>query len=415
MYLFAAVGLTASGAVVAQQSAVLGDPRDFTGIWWNGPSSGPSDLELIGDAPVLTAAGRAAYAESAPRKRNMDVAETNPYDVGNCVPVGIPRIWAQPYPFEITVRPDLVAILYEHLGGWRVAYLDEAPPTAETALSLFHYGNSGARWDGDTLVIESTAYHEDTYLDETGLPLTENLRTVERIRKLDDETLEVVTTIDDPEYYAEPWTVRATFSRDPAARIEEYVCGYGAFETRYQPPPAGGDGLAPAGVGLGVSAADAEVVPDFSGVWRGTRARGEVDEDGVMLTAAGERIPFQPWSREVFYDTVNDATGYIDNRVRCLPEGAVDMWSSVWAFRIVQQPDIVYFLIDYDNQVRRVLINAEFPDDLKPTWNGTSIGRWEDGALVVETRGFNDKTALLTLPQEGADGALISRTARRFV
>lgn len=221
-------------AAGAGESTAMNDPRDFSGVWWNGPSPEPYALEHLDNPPVLNEAGEAAYNETEERKRAIDAAESDTSDVSNCVLVGVPRIWAQPYPFEIAVRPEDVIIVYEHLHSFRSIYMNQEPVTLETAIALNRYGNSVGYWEGDTLIIESLAFSDLPFLDETGLPQSEHLRTVERIRKLDEDTLEVVTTVEDPQYYDQPWTVRATFERQPDdVRVEEYVCGYGVLETRY--------------------------------------------------------------------------------------------------------------------------------------------------------------------------------------
>lgn len=214
-------------------AADIEEPRDLSGVWWGGPSATPYRLEIVGEGPVLTAEGEAGYEASRELKASIDEAMDNPFDVAKCTLVGVPRIWAQPFPFEITQKPELTVIIYEHMHSFRNIVMDQAPYTLDNALALNRNGSSVGRWEEDTLIIESTAFNPLGMVDEAGLPQTEALRVVERLRKLDDDTLEVVATMEDGAYYVRPWTVRATYTRRPDVRLAEYVCGYGHFEHRY--------------------------------------------------------------------------------------------------------------------------------------------------------------------------------------
>lgn len=129
-------------------------------------------------------------------------------------------------------------------------------------------------------------------------------------------------------------------------------------------------------------------VPDLSGVW-GRRAS----------PAREGELPFRPWAREIFDEVANRAPDqpFVDNRSLCLPGGGVDAMFPPYLIRFVQTPSRLFILIEFNNQVRTVFLDAEHPADLKPTWYGHSVGRWEDDTLMVETIGFNERTALSTM------------------
>lgn len=220
-----------AGAAAGERS--VQNPRDLSGVWWGGPSQTPYKLEIVGSAPELTAAGKEKFEESRALKALIDAAVKDPFDVTKCTLVGVPRIWAQPFPFEITQKPDLTIVIYEHMHTFRNVLMDHPPYALDDVLALNRNGNSVGRWEGDVFVIESTAFNPLGMLDETGLPQTEELRVIERLRKLDGDTLEVTATMEDPAYYVRPWTVRSTFKRRPDMSLAEYVCGYGKFEHRY--------------------------------------------------------------------------------------------------------------------------------------------------------------------------------------
>ena len=74
-------------------------------------------------------------------------------------------------------------------------------------------------------MVESAGFNEKTFLDATGAPHTDEMRTVERIRKISPTQLEDVITIHDPEYYTRDWQARFVYTLRNDVRIEDYVCG----------------------------------------------------------------------------------------------------------------------------------------------------------------------------------------------
>ena len=213
------------------------NPRDLNGVWWNENTS-TGDLKIVGEPPQLTPAGEAGFRVTSDLKRGIDAAAASVTDIRNCVPLGLPRVWAQPFPMEIVQKSNLTVLMYEHMHSFRFIYMDEPLPDPDEVAMLHRYGNSVGHWENDSLVIESTAFDSSIFLDEQGLPASERLRTVERLRKINDATLEVVTTIDDPEYFVAPWTVRAVLTRQSEdTALMEYICGYGVYETRHATTP----------------------------------------------------------------------------------------------------------------------------------------------------------------------------------
>jgi hypothetical protein len=143
-----------------------------------------------------------------------------------CVPDGIPRILGSPYPFQIVQTLGQVTIMYELNHVIRPLYLGDALPSAEDLEIFPHYiGYSTAKWEDGTLAIESAGFHGDTYIDATGVPHSEQLRTVERMRRVDDSTLETVVTVTDPAIFTQPWEARFEYKLQPGERIRDYNCG----------------------------------------------------------------------------------------------------------------------------------------------------------------------------------------------
>jgi len=85
-------------------------------------------------------------------------------------------------------------------------------------------GDSVGKWEDDALVIDTVGFNDKTWLDANGLPHSDALHVVERLRRIDHDTLRVDYTIDDPKVYTKPWNAEKLFDLKPDWRIKEYVC-----------------------------------------------------------------------------------------------------------------------------------------------------------------------------------------------
>lgn len=150
------------------------------------------------DVPLLP------WARALQQQREKNVHGDDP--LGRCLPHGVPRINTNGmFPFKIVQTPGLVVILYEQLNLFRQIFLDGRRLTTDPNPAWLGY--STGRWDGDTLVVETSGFNDRTWLDtEKGHPATEALHVTERFRRRDFGNLEVVATIDDPKAYSKPWT-----------------------------------------------------------------------------------------------------------------------------------------------------------------------------------------------------------------
>ncbi len=138
-----------------------------------------------------------------------------------CYPSGIPRIIAAPYPVEIVQTPEATVFLYETQHLFRVVHMNQEHPAAITPSFM---GHAVGHWEGDTLVIDSVGFVPETQIDEQGSKHSAAMHVVERIRKLEDGSLEVLFTIDDPEAFTQPWTAKRVWEWRPDIRFYEYVC-----------------------------------------------------------------------------------------------------------------------------------------------------------------------------------------------
>jgi hypothetical protein len=122
----------------------------------------------------------------------------------NCMPRGLPAIWLQnPYSTLMVHKPEMLVQLYEVLNNWRVIHLD-GRPLPNNPEPFFH-GNSTARWDGDTLVVESVGFDERTYIMPNGWFHSDELRVVERYRRPSMNYLIVEIVVEDPKVLQKPW------------------------------------------------------------------------------------------------------------------------------------------------------------------------------------------------------------------
>lgn len=198
------------------------DGQNISGVWWT--RTYRPEIQLIGGGELpINEAGIARHAEN----RAALIADPLSDEARRfCTPDGVPRIWAGPYPFEIVQTPGYVTIIYELNRVVRRIALDRPMPD-DTTLTYFPYysGHSVGHWEGDILIIETAGYNDKTFLDATGLPHSNQLRTTERIRKLDDGRLEVAITSTDLQYYTSPFAARFVYDLHEDVRIEEYTCG----------------------------------------------------------------------------------------------------------------------------------------------------------------------------------------------
>jgi hypothetical protein len=204
--------------------AAHGQEPDLSGIYWTKQYN--AKIEIIGGGELpFTPAGKKAYDANIAGLKDGSIEDTARTV---CVPDGLPRVWANPYPFEIVYGPPgNVTILYELSHQVRVVRMNKPmPPERELITFPSYNGYSIGRFEGDTLVIESAAFKGDvTFADATGAPQSDGMKTVERIRKISPTELEVLITVHDPEYYTRDWQARFLFNLRNDLRIEDYVCG----------------------------------------------------------------------------------------------------------------------------------------------------------------------------------------------
>ncbi len=186
---------------------------DFTGHWFpNGAGQGVSGRFGVDPAaegtfnPKVTPEERPVFQAWALEKiKSMTPTELELSKSSvNCLPRGVPAIWLQnPYTTMIVHKPGLMAQLYEVLNNWRVIHLD-GRPLPKYPEPLFH-GNSTARWEGDTLVVESIGYDDRTYIQPNGWFHSDELKVTERYSRPSMNYMMVEVLVEDPKVLQKPW------------------------------------------------------------------------------------------------------------------------------------------------------------------------------------------------------------------
>lgn len=141
-----------------------------------------------------------------------------------CLPLGYMQLHTHSQPRKIVQTRELIVILYEANAGTRQIFLDGRAAPAKDAQPWW-YGYSRGSWEGDTLVVESTNFRDEGWLDVNGAPLTSEGKLIERFRRPAYGKLEIDVTIDDPKAYTKPWTVRVNQRLLPDTDLIEFVCG----------------------------------------------------------------------------------------------------------------------------------------------------------------------------------------------
>lgn len=139
-----------------------------------------------------------------------------------CLPPGIVRLEVFPLFRKMIQVPGLLVILNEQNASYRQIFTDGRPLPVDPNPSWNGY--SSGKWEGDTLVVETTGFRDGLWLDTGGSPLTDAARVTERFRRVNYGTLEIGLTIDDPKAYTKPWTIKVTQIIAPDTELLDYIC-----------------------------------------------------------------------------------------------------------------------------------------------------------------------------------------------
>ncbi len=233
----AAAPAAASGAEEQTSSLMRGQPYEgpvvdaprgadgkplFTGFWRPVREPGKPGGNLGKDQPGF----QLPFTETG--KRAVLYSQNHTVDPeALCILGGIPRHNGSGLPFEVLHTPQRIAFTYNYNTSRRISIGDQlrinpdAPPR--------YFGNAVARWEGDTLIIETSGLHDSSHdkiwLDENGNPTSNQTRVIERWTRPDLHHFRLEMTVTDPKYYAVPIQFNRTWTLSPeGAGQQEYAC-----------------------------------------------------------------------------------------------------------------------------------------------------------------------------------------------
>lgn len=161
------------------------------------------------------------WAAELRAEREADGSADNPE--AHCLPMGNMQFHTQGAPRRYVQTPGLIVILYEASMGYRQIFTDGRPSPDNDPQPWF-YGYSTGRWEGDTLVVTTTNFRDGEWLDILGSPLTDAATVTERFRRPSYGRMVIDVTVDDPNAYTRPWTVRVDQEIMVDEELIEFVC-----------------------------------------------------------------------------------------------------------------------------------------------------------------------------------------------
>ena len=227
------------GQASAYQAPRTADGRpDLNGIWqaintanWDiePHAAGPSLVRELGAIAAVPAGlgvvegGEIPYRPEARAKRDDNRRNQLELDPEiKCYLPGVPRATYMQFPFQIIQTREFIMLIHEYAGAARTIYMEnhtEAPAPS-------WMGWSNGRWEGETLVVDSTGFNDQTWFDRSGNFHSDALQVIERFTPRSADTLTYEVTIEDPNVFTRPWNMSMPLYRrvEPNAEILEFRC-----------------------------------------------------------------------------------------------------------------------------------------------------------------------------------------------
>jgi hypothetical protein len=176
----------------------------------------PSGVGVVLDGPI-------PYQPAAleTKKENLENWLTRDPEI-KCYLPGVPRATYMPFPFQIFQSDKAFFIAYEYAGAVRNVYLkDPGPPQVDSWM-----GQAVGRWDGDTFVIQTNGFNDQSWFDRAGNHHSESLTVTERYTMTGRDHIQYEATIDDPKTFTRPWKIGMPLYRhvNANARLGQFKC-----------------------------------------------------------------------------------------------------------------------------------------------------------------------------------------------
>jgi hypothetical protein len=166
--------------------------------------------------------GPIPYKPEALQKKKANFANRMNLDPEiKCYLPGVPRAMYMPYPFQIIQGTDYIMIAFQWAGGLRTVYMKKQQAPADSWM-----GWSNGRWEGETLVIDTTDFNDLSWFDRSGNYHSEALHVVERLTAVAPNHLNYEATIEDPKVFTRPWKISMPLYRrmEKNAKLLEFKC-----------------------------------------------------------------------------------------------------------------------------------------------------------------------------------------------
>jgi hypothetical protein len=252
----------AAAPVQAQNVARVGGRPDFNGIW-QANNTANWDLQTHAARPLVAQAGynpnTVTLASSVlglgtlgwvPAGMGVVDGDTIPYqpwaaarqqeNLANwmdrdpeikCFQPGIPRAMYMPYPFQIVQGDNKINMVFEFANAQRTIHLNKMDPYPNVSWM----GHSEGRWEGDTLIVNSTDFTDATWFDRSGNFHSDALKVTERFSPMSRDIIRYEATIEDPQVFTKPWKIGMPLYRrvEAGAQLMDFRCVTMVEETLY--------------------------------------------------------------------------------------------------------------------------------------------------------------------------------------
>ncbi len=213
---------------------------DANGGYWSFPTAtvlveSGVNVRVAADGLLANVADAAKVAPLQPwalglyRHRQSRQLRDDPMFI-NCKPPGGVRYLQSPFGVQIVEdreRERMFMLLGSGNHNYRIIYLDGRDKTGNVRGdddNPLYYGRGIGRWEGDTLVVETTGFNEDFWFSNGGLPHTDRLKLTERFSRPNLDTLHYEVTVDDAGAYTRPWSSAWDLRWVGGEELPEYLC-----------------------------------------------------------------------------------------------------------------------------------------------------------------------------------------------
>lgn len=392
---------------------------DFAGVWMT--KSYASALKPMNGQPIpFTAEGRKRLA-----KAKAAVAADREADPSRelCMPQGPARAMTTAYPFRIFQTDKLFVLVFEENRTFQRIRVDGTFHDPEL-WDPSYMGDSIGKWEGNSLVVRTTNFRPEIFLDDSLLPGSENTEIQQRFTLgQDGRSMDVLVTIADPKLYARPWTAKLSYELRPDLEVEtsDWICGEPHRDVSAvpglasAPPSHPSHGATREPLAVPIKSKPTELTDErrnFRAIWS-MLAAGLTAPPQAPALADGTPAPkltdslfpdsltrlLMPWNLAPYQELrekMSKAVMFPTPDNSCLPYAIPSTAAYYGPYEVLVGEEKTLLLFQLDHQSRIVHMGGEMPANPALSFSGTSVGHWDGSELVITTTGYNNRT----LPKE---------------